>query len=270
MLPESSVCVGTLRHRRFTPTQHQFTYPLFMVLLEVDRIPELLRVSPLASYNRWNVCSFDERDHFGDPAIPLRERLRRDAASQGVALPDGPIFLLTHLRYFGYCFNPVSFYYCYDRAGILKLQLAEVNNTFGDSENYWLHGANEWPASRVRRFRCAKRMHISPFMSMHMDHTFIFTDPAASRLVVHMNNTENGRVFFDATLQLHRRPWSARAVHQALAQFPWMTAKVIAAIHWEALRLWIKRTPFYPNPGRPPRPEVNDETAPVQTPVRLV
>ena len=119
-----------------------------MVLLDIDQLPELMGVSPLASYNRWNVASYDERDHFGDPALPLRERLRRDAAAQGLDLPAGSIFLLTHLRYFGYCFNPVSFFYCYDVAGNLQMVLAEVNNTFGDSENYWLHRGNARHAAR--------------------------------------------------------------------------------------------------------------------------
>ena len=114
---DSGLFVGTLRHRRFAPVAHAFTYPLFMALLDIDRMPELMRVSRLTSYNRWNWASFDDRDHLGDPARPLRERLAADAARHGIDLPDGRIFLLTHLRYLGYCFNPVSFFYCFDRRG---------------------------------------------------------------------------------------------------------------------------------------------------------
>jgi hypothetical protein len=115
----SGLCLGTLRHRRFAPIAHAFTYPLFMALLDIDRLPELMRVSRVTGYNRFNWASFHDRDHLGDPARPLRERLVVDAARHGIDLPDGRIFLLTHLRYLGYGFNPVSFFYCFDAAGRL-------------------------------------------------------------------------------------------------------------------------------------------------------
>lgn len=265
MFPESSICLGTLRHRRFRPKRHEFIYPVFQVFLEVDRIPELMQVSRLSSYNRWNVAAFDERDHFGDPRRLLRERLALDAARSGLALPDGPIFLLTHLRYLGYCFNPVSFFYCYDARGSLQLVLAEVNNTFGDSENYWLSAANRCGAGGLRRHRCAKRLHVSPFMPMEMDYTFVFSQPDSQRLLVHMNTLEVGQPLFDATLRLRCEPWSARALHRALARHPWMTGKVVAAIHWQALKLWWKATPFYSNPGRGYRPPIRTEAHHVKT-----
>ena len=139
---EPAIYFGTIRHRRFEPARHEFTYPLFMAFLDVDRIPELMKVSPFTSYNRFNWASFHERDHFGDPALPLRQRLVADAAEQGIRLPEGPIFLLTHLRYLGYSFNPISLFYCYDREGRLDTILAEVNSTFGETHNYWLSAAN--------------------------------------------------------------------------------------------------------------------------------
>jgi DUF1365 family protein len=147
---DSGLFVGTLRHRRFTPVPHAFTYPLFMALVDVDRVPQLMQVSRLTSYNRWNWASFDDRDHLGDPGRPLRDRLARDAARSGIDLPDGRILLLTHLRYLGYCFNPVSFFYCFDRAEHLRVVLAEVSNTFGGRHNYWLR-----PDSVSRTFRAA-------------------------------------------------------------------------------------------------------------------
>jgi uncharacterized protein len=105
-LMESGIYSGTLRHRRFSPARHEFTYPLFMVFLDIDRLPELMKVSPLAGYNRWNWVSYQERDHFGDPAKPLRERVRDGCGQKRRCLPEGRIFLLTHLRYLGYNFNP--------------------------------------------------------------------------------------------------------------------------------------------------------------------
>ena len=236
---DSGLFVGTLRHRRFTPVAHAFTYPLFMALLDIDRVPELMRVSAVTSYNRWNWASFDDRDHLGDPARSLRERLAIDAARQGIDLPDGPVFLLTHLRYLGYCFNPVSFFYCFDRAERLQVVLAEVSNTVGGAHNYWLR-----PDSASRTFRAAatKSLYVSPFMPVDLEYAFAFTPPAG-RLVAHMKTVKAGSVCFDATLSLERRPWSAAEIRRALVRYPAMTATVMAGIHWQALRLWWKGVP---------------------------
>jgi DUF1365 family protein len=241
---ESGFYFGTIRHRRFKPARHEFTYGLFMVFMDIDRISELTRISGLLSYNRFNWAAFDERDHFGNQRLPLRQRLERDAQAHGLSLPDGPVFLLTHLRYLGYGFNPVSFYYCYDSSERLQLILAEVNSTFGESHNYWLSRTNQLPAAHSMRYQQSKAMHVSPFMSMNLDYTFTFTLPGPT-LIAHMDTVEDGDAFFDATLKLAYRPWSARSLHRALLTFPWMTAKVIAAIHWQALRLWLKKVPVF-------------------------
>lgn len=246
---EPAIYSGTVRHRRFQPASHEFTYSLFMAFLDIDRIPQLMEISPLSSYNRWNWACFDERDHLGDPRLPLRERLGADAARHGVPLPDGPIFLLTHLRYLGYNFNPVSFFYCYDRAGDIQVVLAEVNNTFGGSYNYWLWRENRKPSRNALRYQCAKLLHVSPFMTLELDYDFLFTRPGET-LTVHMETLEEGKGFFDATLLLEREPWNAKSLHRALRRHPWMTAKVIAAIHWQALKLYLKKVPFYHDPGR--------------------
>jgi DUF1365 family protein len=258
---ESAFYFGTLRHRRFQPARHEFSYGLFMAFLDIDRIPELTRISRFLSYNRWNWASFDERDHFGDPRTPLRQRLRADAAASGIVLPDGPIFLLTHLRYLGYNFNPISFFYCYDSAERLELVLAEVNNTFGEGHNYWLSPANQRPAGngssgKSRRYQCPKAMHVSPFMDMRLDYDFVLTLPG-ERLTAHMNTLNDGHSIFDATLNLERRPWTAKSLMRALGRHPWMTAKVIAAIHWEALRLYWKKVPVFTHPARPVPREVS-------------
>ncbi len=103
VIPDPSLYTGTLRHRRFRPREHQFSYKLFMAWLDIDRIPELMARLPWTDYNSFNWASFHEQDHFGDPCLTLRERVAEDARAHGIALPDGPIFLLTHLRYAGYC-----------------------------------------------------------------------------------------------------------------------------------------------------------------------
>jgi uncharacterized protein len=253
----SALYVGTVRHRRFSPVAHAFTYPLFMVLLDIDRIAESMRVSRVTSYNRWNWASFHDADHFGDPALPLRARLASEAARAGQDLPDGRILLLTHLRYLGYCFNPVSFFYCFDRSAALRLVVAEVHNTFGGAHNYWLKA--EGRSLRIASDRpffyssSSKLLEVSPFMPSEMNYRFVLTRPG-DRLTVHMDVTVpeaadpslprqgSGRTF-DATLALDRRPWSSTEVHRALVRYPVMTAQVIAGIHWQAWRLWWKGNP---------------------------
>lgn len=240
---EPSIYTGTVRHRRFRPKTHSFRYEVFFAFLDIDRLPELCNISRVVSYNQWNWASFDQRDHFGDPVIPLRERLAQDAVSHGLSLPDGPIYLLTHLRYFGYVFNPISFFYCYDAGLTLRLVLAEVNNTFGETHNYWL------PMESRHRIRVKKELHVSPFNDMNLTYDFRLTDPGDT-LVAHMNVVDAGDRFFDATLMLRREPWSADSLSRALRRHPWMTAKVIGAIHWEALRLWMKGLKVFTHPAR--------------------
>jgi DUF1365 family protein len=239
---ESGLFVGTLRHRRFTPVSHAFTYPLFMALLDIDRVPQLMSASRVTSYNHWNWASFNDRDHFGDPARPLRERLAVDAAREGIDLPDGKIFLLTHLRYLGYCFNPVSLFYCFGRDERLRLVLAEVRNTFGGAHNYWLRPD---PDSRTFRAAATKALYVSPFLPVDMDYAFALTTPA-DRLVAHMETVKAGSICVDATLSLERRPWNAAEIRRVLLRYPVMTAAVMAGIHWQALRLWWKRVPVVP------------------------
>ncbi len=243
---ESALYFGTLRHRRFAPVHHEFSYNVFMTLLDIDRIPELMSRSAFSSYNGFNWSAFCERDHFGDPQRPLRERLQEDASKAGIELPDGPIYLLTNLRYLGYCFNPISIYYC---SGARPVLLAEVHNTFGETRTYWLSEQNQLPSANSLRFRCDKTLHVSPFNPMDLEYEFVLTPPE-DNLVAHMNTLKEGKPFFDATLTLERKPWTSANLRAALIRHPWMTAKVISAIHWQALRLFVKRAPFYTHPDR--------------------
>lgn len=230
-----------------------------MAFLDVDRLPQLGDTSPFCSYNRWNWTSYCESDHFGDPAQSLRERLALDAVQHGVTIPQGRIFLLTHLRYLGYVFNPVSFFYFYDADGNLRQMMAEVNNTFGERCNYWLTPLVEKAHPCARRYVTDKRMHVSPFMGMNMQYDWTFTSPG-ERLVACMKVREAGRPFFDASLELERRQW--RALPRVLAAYPLITLRVITAIHWEALKLWWKGVPVHTRPAKakfpPSAPEVTD------------
>ena len=218
-----------------------------MSLLDIDRIDELMAVSAFTSVNRFNWASFDHRDHIGDAALPLRERLRRSAWDAGGQLPGGPIYLLTHLRYAGYVFNPISLYYCCDETGVVRKVLADVRNTYGGRRSYWLHPAD----SAVHRFRAVtpKTLYVSPFMAHDVTYEFLLTPPGES-LVAHMNvdRHDDGERLFDATMTLERRPWTAAAIRRALWSYPLMTAKVMGAIYFEALRLRAKGLPEMPAP----------------------
>ncbi len=245
-MPDPGLYVGTLRHQRFTPTSNTFTYPLFMTLLDIDALPELMRVSPLTSYNRFNWASFHDTDHLGPESLPLRVKLQDAAHRDGVTLPNGQILLLTHLRYLGYVFNPVSFYYCYDTQGTLQMVVAEVNNTFGGQQTYWLTGGTTGTGTGSLAFRVPKTLYVSPFLRVELDWLFVFSQ-LKETMLVHMMAVEDGKgTVLDATLRLARQPWRAAAVHKALLRFPVMTASVILAIHWQALRLYLKGVPIIP------------------------
>jgi len=259
----SGIYTGTLRHRRRQPRRNDFTYPIFLAFLDIDRLPELMSISPLASYNRGNVISYQERDHFGDPALPLRERLHLDAKkSSARGNLAGSVFLLTHLRTFGYNFNPVSFYYLFNDDRFASI-MAEVNNTFGETQNYWLGQDAEVtaqnpgqalpvdgsrPTIAMRRYRFRKNFHVSPFMNMDHCYDWTFTAPGDD-LVVQCMNFEAGELVFDSTLKLTRREWTRRELHRAIAEFPLMTMRVIAAIHWQAVRLMLKGVRPVTHPG---------------------
>lgn len=246
---DSALYFGSVRHARLRPAKHEFEYPLFMAFLDVDRIPALMSISKLAGYNRWNWASFHDQDHFGDMKQSLRERLQADAARQGLQLPDGQIFLLTHLRYLGYNFNPVSFFYCFDREEKVQLILAEVNNTFGETQNYWLSTPAQFEDSeRFLSYEFDKAFHVSPFMGMDCRYHWTFTPPGES-LLVQTNVSEQGQPLFGGTLKLMRRPWSATWLRYALLHFPWVTLKTIVAIHFEAARLRLKKVPLVHHPG---------------------
>jgi uncharacterized protein len=229
----SAIYRGWLRHRRFAPRAHAFRYALFMVWLDLAELDTAFR-------GRWlwrAITRFRRDDHMGDASVPLDQAVRDLVQRETGKRPEGRIRLLTHFRYLGYCFNPVSFYYCFDRAGHVETIVAEVNNTpWGERRCYVLG---------PRRTTTRKAMHVSPFMPMDLAYHWRFTPPGG-RLGVGMALERAGEKVFDATLALSREPISNRV----LLRFPFMTLKVIASIHWQALMLWLKRVPVYTHPAK--------------------
>jgi hypothetical protein len=251
----SRIYVGRVKHRRYSPTEHAFGYGLFMLYLDLDELPTLFRGRWLWSARRPAVAWFRRRDHLGDDSIDLASAVRRFVRDQTGIVLAGPIRLLTNLRYFGYGFNPVSFYYCFDITGEkLEAIVAEVNNTpWGEQYCYILPESLNRGDTRRKRYLIDKRFHVSPFMPMNLDYDWRFTLPGDS-LVVDMKNYQDGDKLFDASLSLAQKPLNGRTLAGVLFRHPFLTAKIISAIYYQALRLWLKGTPFFPHPDKQEAP----------------
>ncbi len=252
----SAVYEGRVRHRRFSPRAHEFTYRLCLLYLDLAEVPAVFALHPLYSAHRPAAAWLRRADHFGDPAVPLSESVRRVVAERTGARPAGPVAMLANLRYFLCDMNPVSFFYCFDAAGQrVETIVAEIHNTpWGERHLYVLPAADGTGEGGRRRFRFRKTFHVSPFFDMDYDYDWRFTAPGAN-LAVHMENLRAGRREFDATLTLARREIDRAALTRVLVRYPLMSARVLAAIYWQALRLWAKGCPFFPHPRRRDRPE---------------
>jgi DUF1365 family protein len=229
-----------------------FQYRLFFMFLDLAELPVLFDIHPLWSYQRFNLACFCRRDHFGNPTIPLDQAVRDLVEDRLGHRPNGPIRLLTHLRYFGHCFNPASFYYCYDPADRrVETIVVEIHNTpWGERYCYVLGPEqNEHPVERWRRHQFKKAFHVSPFIDMDIHYDWRFRKPADS-LAVHMIDYKNGEKLFDASLKLHRRQITRSSLTRVLIQYPVMTGKVVTMIYWQALRLILKRTPVFTHPKK--------------------
>lgn len=250
---KSCIYTGQVRHRRFTPTQNEFQYSLFMMYLDLAELPTLFDSKWFWSTKRFSLAWFRRQDHYGKPEVSLEESIRQLVQQETGERPGGPIRLLTHLRYFGFCFNPVSFYYCFDVSDShVETIVAEVNNTpWNEQHCYVLSDKRNEGNRRNKRYRFDKEFHVSPFMDMNTKYDWRFVQPD-NRLNVHMENRQNdsqGKCkVFDATMVMRKKPINSISMAKILIQFPFMTGKVIAGIYYQALKLWIKKTPFYDHP----------------------
>ena len=245
---KSCIYTGRVSHARLVPIRHLFSYRLYMMYLDLDEIEKVFRNRWFWSSTHRAVARFRRDDHLGDPGVPLDTAVRSLVHEHtGIEL-KGPIRLLTHLRYFGHCFNPVSFYFCFDREDrYAEVIVAEVNNTpWGQRHCYVLESGVTAP-DRSFESRFTKSFHVSPFMPMEMDYKWKFSHPD-EQLKIEMRSFQNDQHVFGARLEMERRQITTASLAGVLLRFPFMTLKVIAAIYLQALRLWMKKTPFYTHP----------------------
>lgn len=246
---QSAIYRGELRHRRFFPKRHEFTYSTTLFYLDLDELPGLFSESMFWSLNRWNLGSFHRTDYLGDPAVPLADAVRDRACELAGYCPDGPVRMLTNLRIWGFCFNPVTFYFLFGKGEQHpELIVAEVNNTPWKERHSYLVKCDSETGKTRSNF--AKQFHVSPFNPLAMEYRWVSTAPGES-LLVHMENhggmasTGLNGLHMDATLRLQRNPWSSSLLNKILWLHPWNSIKVPLAIYWQALKLLVKGVPVY-------------------------
>jgi hypothetical protein len=233
---------GAVRHLRLRPVEHAFSYPTFFLMLPMRALRE--RGSPGIARNRFGLISFHDADH-GDGRADALAWLDQLLAAEGVRGADGEVWLHTYPRVLGYAFKPVSFWYCHDRAGALVAVLVEVNNTFGERHCYLLDGAR-WGRELV----ATKVFHVSPFCRVAGRYRFRFLR-SGERLVARIDHDDEAGPLLQTSISGRLETLDRAAALRAFAALPLLGLGVIARIHWQALRLWLRRVPYWRKPAPP-------------------
>ncbi len=236
---------GDVMHARLKPIGHRFSYRVMSLLIDLDRLESADRQSYLFGVNRAALYSFQEKDHGDRDGLPLRGYVRRRATEHGIDLMDGRVLLLCYPRLFGYTFNPLSAYFCYRADGELALMIYEVRNTFGDIHSYVLPVQPGETSSAGIRQQQDKLFYVSPFIEAAMRYHFRVSPPG-DRVKLRILETDGKGPLLAATFNGRRRALTTRALMRSFFALPLMTLKIVAAIHWEALRLWLKGARLVP------------------------
>ncbi|MSO64968.1 MAG: DUF1365 domain-containing protein [Alphaproteobacteria bacterium] len=231
----SSLYIGTVAHTRLRPVRHSFAYRVFSLYLDLDELPQLDRRLRLFAHNGRALLSIHDRDH-GDGRTPIAEWVRTHLRHAGFA-GDGRIFMQCYPRLWGYVFNPLTAYFCFRRDGTLEAILHEVHNTFGERHGYLI--AVDGQNGPVIHQECEKSFYVSPFIGMAATYHFKVRIPD-ERYAFAIRETDGEGDLLYASVDGRRRTLTDGEIGWAIARHPLMTVKVIAGIHWEALRLWRK------------------------------
>lgn len=245
----SCIYRGTIGHTRRGEATNAFSYSLFMMLLDLDEIDTLFDPYWLWSAKRPAIARFRRKDHYGAPEMPLADTIRDLVAEKTGHRPLGPVRLLTHLSYFGRCFNPISVYYCYDERNELQDVVLEVSNTPWGEQHCYVLGQGDNESEKHHRYSFDKAFHVSPFLPMDMQYRCRLTPPADNLYIALDNYREETKVF-GSHLTLERREITQGAMATTLMRDPLMTFKVVSLIHWQALKLWLKRATYYDHPNK--------------------
>jgi DUF1365 family protein len=245
---KSALYEGTIVHHRRAPVDHRFSYRLALPLVDLDELDQLCRLHPLWSVERRNIVSFWRRDYLSDRAGPLKDAVHDLVEEQLGRRPDGRVAMLAHPRTWGWLFNPITLYYCFDEAGArVEALVAEVTNTPWHERHVYVVGG-------AGRHRFPKEMHVSPFFGMDMDYELTYGEPG-DRLSLSMRAVRGNDTLFDSGLRLERREADRRALGGLVWGAPFPTMRVSGAIYRQALALWRAGAPFVPHPRPRHRPE---------------
>jgi DUF1365 family protein len=255
------LCAGPVVHERLRPRRHRFAYPVFFVRVPLSQWTHA--ANRWLSLDRFNLLSLHRRDYGPRDGSDLETWARARLRDAGLQSADGEIVLQTFPRMLGYVFNPISIWFCLDRTGFLRAAICEVNNTFGERHNYIV----AHPDGRIIRptewLTARKMLHVSPFCEVNGHYRFRFdfaADPCFAQIDYHVGDAPDDRVIATA-ITGRRAPLDARNVLRVSLRYPFLTFAVIARIHWQALRLWWKRVPWFRKPA-PPR---DDSSFPAPT-----
>lgn len=246
----SALYLGRVLHHRMHPKTHRLVYRVFSLVLDLDELPVIDRKLRLLSWNRNNVLSFHNADHGPADGSDLKAYAHGLCREAGATGDLSRVELLCYPRLWGYVFNPLSVYFCYDQTDRVSAMIYEVRNTFGERHSYVLPKSE---SSGILRHGCAKKFYVSPFMAMEADYQFRVAPPGET-VSVAIRQSSGGRPHMNAAFVGERRPLTSGNLASAIARNPMMTLKVMGGIHWEALKLWRKGLTFHRRPSPPAHP----------------
>jgi hypothetical protein len=241
----AALYVGDVMHARLKPVGHRFSYRVMSLLIDLDRLQEADRQSPLFGVNRAALYSFREADHGARDGSPLRSFVQQCAAGHGIDLSGGRVLLLCYPRLLGYTFNPLSVYFGYRADGELALMIYEVRNTFGAIHPYVLAVKPGELSEAGLRQQQDKLLYVSPFIEMEMRYHFHVVPPDR-QVKLRILETDRDGPLLSATFNGRRRTLNTAELLRVFVALPLVTMKIMAAIHWEALRLWVKGARLVP------------------------